>query len=175
MAEPKFEIFKDTRDEFRFRLVAPNGEIIAASQGYDAKSSCLEGIASVEHNAVSARVIDLTSVEEGGVGPKFEIFKDTRDEFRFRLVAPNGEIIAASQGYDAKASCVAGIESVRRNAPIAVLVDTTPTRGVVQRVKRGLAWLLMFRLVRSAYFRGSWWRDVLTGSERRDELPDEPE
>ncbi len=51
--------------------------------------------------------------------PKFEIFKDTSGEFRFRLKAPNGEIIAISEGYTTKASCLNGIKSVKKNAPIA--------------------------------------------------------
>jgi len=51
--------------------------------------------------------------------PKFEIFKDASGEFRFRLKAPNGEIIAISEGYTTKASCLKGIKSVKKNAPIA--------------------------------------------------------
>lgn len=48
---------------------------------------------------------------------KFEIFEDKAGEFRFRLKAGNGEIILASEGYTAKASCQNGIESVKTNAP----------------------------------------------------------
>ena len=43
-------------------------------------------------------------------------------EFRFRLKARNGEIIAVGEGYKAKASCLNGIDSIRRNAPEAELV-----------------------------------------------------
>jgi uncharacterized protein YegP (UPF0339 family) len=57
--------------------------------------------------------------------PKFEIFKDEAGQFRFRLKAPNEEIIANSQGYVAKESCEKGIESIRVNAPIAKIVDLT--------------------------------------------------
>jgi len=60
MVEPQFEIFKDTAGEYRFRLRAPNGEIIAASEGYTAKSSCKNGIASVKENAPKAIIQDLT-------------------------------------------------------------------------------------------------------------------
>lgn len=48
---------------------------------------------------------------------KFELYKDKAGEFRFRLKASNGQIILASEGYVAKASCLNGIESVRKNAP----------------------------------------------------------
>jgi uncharacterized protein YegP (UPF0339 family) len=79
----------------------------------------------VRRNAGTAAVFDLTAGEESVGGSKFEVFKDSKEEFRFRLVAGNEEIIAASQGYNAKASCLSGIASVRRNASRAVTVDTT--------------------------------------------------
>ncbi|MDJ0639302.1 MAG: YegP family protein [Paracoccaceae bacterium] len=47
---------------------------------------------------------------------KFEVFKDKRGETRFRLKSGNGQIILASEGYKRKASCMNGIESVRKNS-----------------------------------------------------------
>ena len=47
---------------------------------------------------------------------KFEVYKDKAGEFRFRLKAGNGQNILASEGYSAKASCMNGIESVRKNS-----------------------------------------------------------
>lgn len=55
--------------------------------------------------------------------PKFEVFIDKSGEFRFRLKAPNGEIIAQSQAYKSKAGCMSGIESVKKNAPIAEIIE----------------------------------------------------
>jgi len=55
--------------------------------------------------------------------PKFEIYKDTAEKFRFRLKAANGETIAHSEAYESKDSCKNGIESVKTNAPIAEVVD----------------------------------------------------
>jgi uncharacterized protein YegP (UPF0339 family) len=55
--------------------------------------------------------------------PKFEWFKDKAGKFRFRLLAANGEIIATSEGYNSKDGCVNGIESVKKNAPIAKIVE----------------------------------------------------
>ena len=43
---------------------------------------------------------------------KFEISKDHAGKFRFHLKAPNGEIIAASQGYETKANAEKGIEAI---------------------------------------------------------------
>jgi len=56
---------------------------------------------------------------------KFEISKDKVGKFRFHLKAANGEIIAASQAYDTKASAEKGIESVKKNASSATVVDLT--------------------------------------------------
>lgn len=81
-------------------------------------------MASVRKNAPIAKLEDQT--EEGFqtvTNPKFEVYTDKAGEFRFRLKARNGEIIAASEGYKAKASCMNGIESVRKNAPEAETVD----------------------------------------------------
>lgn len=53
---PKFEMYLDKAGEYRFRLKARNGEPILASEGYKAKSSCLNGIESVKKNAPEAPV-----------------------------------------------------------------------------------------------------------------------
>ena len=60
MPGAQFEIFQDATDEYRFRLRAPNGEIIAHSEGYKSKDSCKNGIASVKENASKAIIQDLT-------------------------------------------------------------------------------------------------------------------
>ena len=57
--------------------------------------------------------------------PKFEIYKDATDKFRFRLKAANGETIATGEAYESKDGCKNGIESVKTNAPIAEIVDLT--------------------------------------------------
>jgi uncharacterized protein len=56
---------------------------------------------------------------------KFEIYTDSGGKFRFRLKASNGQIIASGQGYESKASCLNGIESVRKHAPEATVDDQT--------------------------------------------------
>ena len=55
--------------------------------------------------------------------PGFEWYCDKAGKFRFRLKAANGEIIAVSEGYTSKEECVNGIESVKKNAPIAKVVE----------------------------------------------------
>jgi uncharacterized protein len=54
----------------------------------------------------------------------FEVYKDKAGEFRWRLKAANGQNIAASgEGYSEKRSCLAAIESVKRNAPTAKIEE----------------------------------------------------
>lgn len=59
--------------------------------------------------------------------PKFEVFVDKAGEYRFNLKAPNGQIIAASQGYNSKEACMKGIESVKINAPKAQIMEIAST------------------------------------------------
>ena len=121
----KFVIGKAKNGGVKFNLVAGNGEIIASSEVYNSKASAKKGIASIQKNA-GAAVEDQTkegyAVEKH---PKFELYQDKAGEFRFRLKATNGGIIAASQGYSSKSGCQNGIDSVKRNAPDAEIVDET--------------------------------------------------
>jgi uncharacterized protein YegP (UPF0339 family) len=57
----KFEIYKDTKGEYRFRLKATNGEIIATGEGYKTKQGCKEGIDSIKKNSPQAEIVDLTN------------------------------------------------------------------------------------------------------------------
>jgi len=116
-------VLKPTKTGFVFNLKAGNGEVIAVSEVYTTEAACLKGIESVRKNAVEAKLEDQT-VEgfEKVTNPKFEVYMDKAGEFRFRLKARNGEIIATGESYKAKASCLNGIDSIRRNAPEAELV-----------------------------------------------------
>ena len=116
-------VVKETKTGFVFNLKAGNGEVIAVSEVYSSEAACMKGIESVRKNAVEAKVEDQTVAEVAAVtNPQFEVYTDKAGEFRFRLKARNGEPIAASEGYKAKASCMNGIESVRKNAPEADVV-----------------------------------------------------
>lgn len=112
-------IVKTTNTGIKFDLKAGNGEVIATSEVYASKAACLGGIESVR-NSCAGGVEDQTV--EGFAPekhPKFEVYLDKGGEYRFRLKARNGEIVAVSEGYKAKASCLNGIESVKKNAPDA--------------------------------------------------------
>jgi len=117
-------VVKEVKSGFKFDLKAGNGEVIATSEVYTTEAACKKGIESVKKNAAIAGVEDQT-VEgfEKVKHPKFEIYEDKGGEFRFRLKASNGEVIAQSEGYKAKASCKNGVESVVKNAPEAEVVE----------------------------------------------------
>ena len=56
------------------------------------------------------------------MAPKFEIYTDKAGKCRWRLKAANGETIATGEAYESAASCKNGIESVKKNAPMAEIV-----------------------------------------------------
>ena len=117
-------IIKKTNTGIKFDLKAGNGEVIATSEVYNSEASCRNGIDSVKKNAPIAGVENQT-VEgfEKVKHPKFEVYLDKAVEYRFRLKATNGEIIAVSEGYTSLAGCENGIESVKKNAPDAAVVE----------------------------------------------------
>ena len=110
-------VIKEAKTGIKFDLKAGNGEVIASSQVYKTLVTCKKGIASVQKNAPVAAVEDQT-VEEftKEKNPKFEIYTDKAGEFRFRLKATNGQIIATSEGYKTMKSCRNGIASVQKNS-----------------------------------------------------------
>ncbi len=110
-------LIKKTKTGIKFDLKAGNGEVIATSEVYTTEKACRAGIASVQRNAPVAGIENQT--EEGFAKqkhPKFEVYNDKKGEFRFRLKATNGQIIAVSEGYKAISGCLNGIESVKKNA-----------------------------------------------------------
>ena len=115
-------VVKQTNTGYKFNLKAGNGEVIATSEIYTTESACLNGVNSVKTNCV-AEIEDQTVEGYATLKhPKFEVYQDKAGEYRFRLKARNGEIIAVGEGYKAKASCLNGIDSIKRNAPDSEVV-----------------------------------------------------
>ena len=109
-------VIKAAKKGVKFDLKAGNGEVIVSSQVYASMASCKNGIRSIQKNAPIAALEDQTAKNfTHEHNPKFEIYLDRKGEFRFRLKAANGQIIATGEGYKAKKSCLNGIASVRKN------------------------------------------------------------
>ena len=108
----RFEITRDTAKEFRWRLRAANGKILAtAGQGYKAKADCLHGIKRIQEDVASGKL-------------KFELYRDKAMEFRWRLRASNGQIIgASSEGYRAERDADHAIDLIKKGAARAVVED----------------------------------------------------
>ena len=117
-------VINTTKTGYTFHLHAANGETIAVSEAYSSLAGCKAGIASVMKNAPKANLENQT-IEgyETAKHPKFEVYEAKNGEFRFRLKATNGEIIAVSEGYTALRNCLNGVESVRKNAEDAKIVE----------------------------------------------------
>ena len=111
MGKSKFEIFKGKNDQFFFHLKAGNGEVILASQGYTAKSSCKNGVNSVATNAKDEANFEKKTAKDG--------------RFYFVLHAANKQIIGNSQMYTTASGRDKGIHSVHDNASGAELIDQT--------------------------------------------------
>jgi amphi-Trp domain-containing protein len=119
-----FVVYEDNAGEYRWRLRHDNGNIIAdGGEGYASKQKAEQGLESVKENAAGAYVVDETRDEEAdddgsGSDATFEIFRDSADEFRWRLRHENGNIIAdGGQGYSSKQKAKQGMQSVQTNAP----------------------------------------------------------
>ena len=113
-------VMKSVASGLKFDLKAGNGGVVATSEVYTTEAACRNGVASVVKNAAEAVLEDQTEKDCAvQKNPKFELYADRAGEFRFRLKARNGQVIAVSEGYKAKAGCLNGIESVRKNAPNA--------------------------------------------------------
>lgn len=108
-----FEIKKSKDNRYVFNLYAANRVIIATSQIYSSSQAAQNGINSVIANAEKSPIEDNTLKNPTSQPfPKWEIYKDKADQFRFRLFASNGSCICHSQGYTSKANCKNGIESI---------------------------------------------------------------
>jgi uncharacterized protein len=107
----KFVITKRTNGEFQFNLKAGNGQTILTSEGYTTKAACTNGIESVKTNSQDDGRFDRKEAKNG--------------KPYFNLKASNGQIIGSSEMYESVAARENGIESVKKNAPDAVVDDQT--------------------------------------------------
>lgn len=117
-------IIRSVPSGLKFDLYAANGKSILTSEVYTTRNACRKGMESVRKNAPVAKLEDQT--REGWktlTNPKFQLYRDKAGEYRFRLRSRNGEIIGVSENYSAWAGCMGGIESVRKNAPEAEIIE----------------------------------------------------
>ena len=107
----KFEVYKDKAGKYRFRLKAANGQNILTSEGYENKTSCMNGVESVKKNSQNPDRIVKKTTPSG--------------KYRFNIIASNGQVVGASQNYGSESGCRNGMKSVAECAQGASVDDQT--------------------------------------------------
>ncbi|WP_101689830.1 YegP family protein [Dysgonomonas massiliensis] len=105
----KFEVKVRKDNQFQFNLKASNGQTILTSEAYTTKAACMNGIESVKKNAPEDKRYEKLTAKNG--------------KPYFNLKATNGQVIGTSEMYESEASRDNGIESVKKNAPDASVVE----------------------------------------------------
>ena len=105
----KFVIKLAKNDQFYFNLKADNGQTILSSEMYTTKAACTNGVDSVKENAPKDE--------------RYEKMTSTNGKPYFNLKAGNGQVIGTSEMYESESGRDNGMESVKKNAPIASMVE----------------------------------------------------
>ncbi|RMB13286.1 uncharacterized protein YegP (UPF0339 family) [Haloplanus aerogenes] len=113
-----FQVFEDAAEEWRWRLVAANGEIIADSgEGYTSRHEAREAAGRVQAYAPDADVLDVDDAA-------FEVYEDAAGEWRWRLRHRNGEIVADSgEGYASRSGVRDAVQRVKRRVTGATVEE----------------------------------------------------
>ena len=111
----RFEVYRDKAEEFRFRLLDVNNNILLSSEGYKRKSNCLNGVKSVKENAVDSGM--------------FSFKTSTNGKEYFNLRARNGRVIGTSKFYNTT--------DLAKDAMDLVIVQAINDAEVVDKTKVG--------------------------------------
>ena len=123
----QFEVFEGADGQYYFRLVANNGEIVLASEGYTRRSSAEAGVASV-----MAHGIDRDN---------YQVLENQAGEYYFNLVARNNQVIGTSESYVSRSNAERGVDTVQ--GIVASLADAPVDDEVRVAIEKGAegAWL----------------------------------
>ena len=105
----KFEIKVAKNGQHFFNLKSGNGQIILSSEMYTTRAACENGIASVKKNAPD--------------DSRYERKEAANGKHHFNLKAGNHQVIGSSQMYADVSGMNNGLESVKKNAPEAEVVE----------------------------------------------------
>ena len=104
----KWVIKKKSEEDFVWNLIANNGEIVLASESYVSASGAKAGLDSIKENINQDR---------------FQIHSDKNDHFFFKLKNGANKLQAMGQVYNTKQSAKNSIESVKRFAETAAVIE----------------------------------------------------
>lgn len=108
-----------TEKGWHFVLRDNDDALLGSSEVYTSEKACQNGIMSVFNNSLLAPVEN--QLEEGFVeekNPKYVIFVGEGKKYRFRLTAPNGEIILASAPFKSLEECMLKVDVSRAAAAL---------------------------------------------------------
>ena len=113
----KFIVKKTSDGYYMYNLKAENGEIILTDTGYSSKDNCIESINKVKKNCLNDTwYVKHDNVNESVYNPKF-------GRYHFNLIDENGDNVGHSELYEQVAGMINGIDSVKENAPDAIIKD----------------------------------------------------
>lgn len=104
-----YELKTAANGQYLFNLKAANGEVILTSELYTTKEAALNGIESVKVNSPD--------------DAQYERKESVKGDPYFVLKAKNHQVIGKSEMYSSTSASEKGIESVKKNGPVATLKD----------------------------------------------------
>jgi uncharacterized protein YegP (UPF0339 family) len=112
-AEMKFEIYKDAKEEFRWRLKDGDTILGTGGQGYTKKADCVKGVERMQKDA-------------GTDALTFEVYEDNAKKYRWRAKVKNGNVVASSSSaYEKKADAEKAVKDIEKGAAKAKVADET--------------------------------------------------
>lgn len=112
-----FEVYEDEAGEYRWRLISGDDIIADSGEGYSSKSGAKEAVQRLQEDAPTASVLEYGT-------PHFEVFEDKANEWRWRMVASNGRIVADSgEGYSSKSGARRALENVQQRSDDASVTE----------------------------------------------------
>lgn len=113
----RFEIYEDKSGKYRWRLTSGNDIIADSGEGYSSKSGARDAVERVQDDAGEADILEVGT-------PHFELYEDRGGEWRWRMIASNGRIVADSgEGYSSKSGARSAIKNVQGGASSADVAD----------------------------------------------------
>ena len=104
-----FIVTKENDGNYYVTLKAKNGRVIRNSLKHVSISACKDGIETIRVNAID--------------NLKYAYKKTFDGKFYFRLKSVHGEVLGNSKLYETAEHRNIGIETVRRIAPLALVID----------------------------------------------------
>jgi uncharacterized protein YegP (UPF0339 family) len=110
-------VLSESSEGFRFMLENAKGEILGLSPFFLSKNECMKAIAEVLRCAPTASLEDRTKDNcQKASDPKFVVYPDSNDMYRFSLEGENGRSLMVSPSYTSLAHCLSSIALTRYNA-----------------------------------------------------------